>query len=117
MHDRLDAKRRLLRKLTKWLRRHFPCQYPVRVYLRDGCALKKSHGQEVYGDCDLIDEERIVIHINYNQNDYELVETILHEWAHAVCYDKQRITEEFHDDTWGKIYSRIYRKFHAGVTL
>ena len=71
--------------------------------------------------------ERFVIRLNRDQSQAQAVETLCHEWAHALAWsyslDKlardPRVTKEQfeaagHDEAWGCAYSRVWRVY-AGM--
>ena len=41
-----------------------------------------------------------------------VVDSILHEWAHALQGDRRMECVGGHDDEWALAYGRIYRRFH-----
>lgn len=49
----------------------------------------------------------ITIRVEGRQTMREQIDTLLHEWAHAVCFDRGR--DETHSDAWGKELAAIYR--------
>lgn len=85
-----------------WLRREFPAQR--KVYVR---SMKMT------------DYDGYVVHIkncffvliNRNKPLATKLDTLLHEWAHALTWfgADQR---EHHSDEWGLWYAKIYRAFH-----
>lgn len=60
------------------------------------------------GDCQFR-REKFLIRINRNLPEHEAIETLLHEWAHTLAWD--RCSTDEHCDEWGKSYSRVYRAF------
>lgn len=89
------------RKVISFLKRSCPLAYPVNVR-----RLKLS--EHLDGDCGF-SNDKFLIRINKNLPDHEAIETLLHEWAHAVAWDRCPVDE--HCDEWGKAYSRVYRAF------
>lgn len=49
----------------------------------------------------------ITIRVSGHQTMREQIDTLLHEWAHAVSFDRGR--DETHSDAWGKELAAIYR--------
>lgn len=60
------------------------------------------------GDCQN-KEANFLIRINRLLPEHEAIDTLLHEWAHCIAWD--RCQSDDHCDAWGKAYSRIYRLF------
>jgi hypothetical protein len=83
--------------VVKLLKKECPPKLPVRVRRvktpkeEDGSCRKK--------------EDHFLIKIDNTLSEHEAVETLIHEWAHALVWD---ITQE-HTNEWGKAYSRVYR--------
>ena len=89
------------RKVVRFLKKNCESLFPVsvrRLKLKD----------EFDGDCQFKDDH-FLIRINRNLPEHEAIETLLHEWAHVIAWD--RCTSDEHCDEWGKAYSRIYRAF------
>lgn len=102
------------------LRRHCPAAMPVVVrtsWLSSDtlgrCARRKS---------------RFVIALNANMNEHDAVETLIHEWAHALSWnlvldrlsrqdsvDPHDFQEASHDEAWGCAYSRVWRVYIGHV--
>lgn len=89
------------RKLIGFLKRSYPQLHPVsvrRIKLPDTydgyCQFKNNH-----------------FHIKVNRKlpEHEAIETLLHEYAHVIAWD--RCKSDCHCDEWGKAYSRLYRAF------
>jgi hypothetical protein len=92
------------RKLVIFLKRACPPEHPVSVR-----RLKLS--ERLDGDCQF-KEGHFRVRINRNLPEHEAIETLLHEWAHTIAWDKCHSDE--HCDEWGKAYSRVYRAFLKG---
>lgn len=60
------------------------------------------------GDCQF-KNNKFVIRINRNLLEHEAVETVIHEFAHVIAWEKCK--SEVHSNEWGKAYSLIYRTF------
>lgn len=65
---------------------------------------------------------RFVIRLNWRMDENQAVETLLHEWAHALAWslsldslagsphvDQELFEYASHDESWGCAYSRVYR--------
>lgn len=49
----------------------------------------------------------ITIRVGGHQTMQEQMDTLLHEWAHAMCFD--RGLDGTHSDAWGREHAAIYR--------
>ncbi len=99
-----------------YLREHCPAAQPVIVrsaWLAD----------ETAGEC-VRRPKRFVIRLNQNLSEAMAVETLLHEWAHALAWNfrldrlakaPDTTSEQFqaaaHDEAWGCAYSRVWRAY------
>ena len=96
------------RKLPLWLRKNFPAKHPVGVRRVSARAL----GQYA-GDCDLLGT-RFLIRINREKSFALKLDTILHEWSHALTWFNETPDEiDPHTAEWGVAYARIYRALWA----
>jgi hypothetical protein len=86
---------------VKFLRAACPADLPVNVR-------RTKMSDALDGDCSFR-KEQYHIRVNRTLPEHEAIETLLHEWAHAVAWD--RCHDDDHCDEWGKAYSRIYRAF------
>ena len=101
------------------LRQHCPAAMPVVVRMSwlpsdtlGRCARRKS---------------RFVVALNAAMNEHDAVDTLLHEWAHALSWhlvldrlsqvlDSQADFEQAsHDELWGCAYSRVWRAYIANI--
>lgn len=88
-------------KLIRFLKKNFPADLPVRVRRR---KLSKA----LDGYCKLKDDYYLIV-ICKEAPEHEAVDTLLHEWAHTLTWDK--CPKDDHCNEWGIAYSRIYRMF------
>jgi len=108
------------RSVLAGLRKHCPAAMPVIVRtsrLRDDtlgrCARRKS---------------RFVIMLNSALIEHEAVDTLLHEWAHALSWhlvldrlakdpalDPEVFQKASHDELWGCAYSRVWRAYIGDI--
>lgn len=88
------------RKVVSLLKSKCPTVLPVSVRRT---KLPKGHD----GICQ-VKESHFLIRIDRNLKEHEAIETLIHEWAHAIAWPK---CEAQHSDEWGKAYSRVYRLF------
>ncbi len=91
-------KRDRIRQIAAWLRREFPTGRPVRVVFR---YHKKDAGAMHYGRCVL------TLVVDPSMNRREMIDTLIHEWAHAL----HEPVNKHHDGPWGLAYARIYSRF------
>ena len=96
-------------QLVKILREHLPLAYPVTV---KRVKMKKNDGT-----CSK-SGKKFFIDIDRSLTQQMAIETLLHEYAHALAWshrhDKmndEELTRKQHDATWGVAYSEVYRVF------
>lgn len=89
------------REVVSFLKKAFPSKYPISVR-------RKKISNRFDGDCSFLNN-KFIIRINKNMSESEAIETLLHEWAHTIAWDRCHLDE--HCDEWGKAYSRVYRAF------
>lgn len=101
-------KNRLWRYYIRQLKEFFPVGVPVKVETRPmkGCC----------GSCDSIVKlgrlVSIIILIDNNKPWVIRVETLIHEWAHAMEWPSagwDNTLKRVHNETWGVWYSKIYQ--------
>lgn len=98
------------------LRKHCPAAMPVVVRtswlpsdMLGRCARRKS---------------RFVIQLNAALTEHDAIETLLHEWAHALAWSFSldrlartprlsplKFEQASHDEAWGCAYSRVWRAY------
>lgn len=86
-------------KTLRWLRHEFPAQRRVvvrSVEIKDCCGYISLH------------RECFFIRVDKLLPDFVRLDTIIHEWAHALAWFSAD-QEEDHSDEWGLSYARIYR--------
>lgn len=85
------------RQLLKFLRQHFKTERPIEIR-----RIKKKK------DCATLyfNSRKYIIYVDDSLSREAMLDTIYHEFAHAVAID--RICG--HNDYWGKVYSEIYTK-------
>lgn len=89
------------RKVISFLKRDLKPEYAVSVR-----RLRMS--EHLDGDCQF-KGTFFRIRINRTLPEHEAIETLLHEWAHALAWTRCQYDQ--HCDEWGKAYSRVYRAF------
>ena len=99
--------KRTRRKMQHWvayLREHAPTDLPVVVRL----------SKPPSGFVGLLSKtaKRYTVYIEPNMAFAAIMETLGHEWAHALAYDKDGYDQEnfaIHGDHWGKANAFVYR--------
>ncbi len=94
-------------KLAIELKKRLPLSTPRKVVIRRA-ALKKLCGSTVLSD----DERTITITIRKNMPKQQQLDTLIHEWAHALWMDKQ----DWHDSKWGEFHAAAYRVYEKTLT-
>jgi len=88
------------------LRAQIRCRRPVVVYLRSG----QDMGDDAGCSCLAIQarplRQVVVADISADMTAHEAIETLIHEYAHAAAWGRDR---DPHGPEWGKAYSRCYR--------
>jgi len=94
------------RKTIAWLRRNFPTKVPVRVR-RWGI----SHCGHTDGEYDLKECDHLLIVVRKGMCPRCQIDTLLHEWAHALTWFGAAAEYEDHSPEWGAAYANIVRLF------
>lgn len=95
------------------LRRECPLATPIKVVTRDlgkvklcGCCIAYLTPSGKI--------ERFVIEIDKNMSIATAIDTLLHEWAHAMDKEANGIPLEPHRNSWGECYARVWRVYTNG---
>jgi hypothetical protein len=94
------------RKTVAWLKRNFPAKVPVHVRR---CAL--SVCGHTFGWTDTKSCAQLTIKVRKGMCPRCQIDTLLHEWAHALTWFGADAEYEDHGPEWGVAYARIYRLF------
>lgn len=92
--------------VVKCLKKHMPLPYPVSIR-------KVRHLEEdEIAYCDLVEEEedgkkKFKIRLDKRLTEDTLILTLLHEYAHAVCWDSQ-YDSDHHGPEWGLAFSKVW---------
>lgn len=62
-----------------------------------------------YGSCFGPRDGKITISINIKSKD--TTDVIIHEYAHALDFEKNGYNKEHHSDNWGQCYAEVYRAY------
>lgn len=81
----------------------------VSVRRRAGLFLNhhKSHGYTLIEDSEDGKTKILSIVIDETNTKPETIDTLIHEWAHAMCGE-----DLTHSDSWGVNFAKCYRAFH-----
>ena len=81
----------------------------VSVRRRKGVFLHHhvSHGYTLIETSEDGKTKILTIVIDEGNTKAETIDTLIHEWAHAMCGD-----DLSHSESWGVAYSKCYRAFH-----
>lgn len=100
---------RAYRQLVCILKKKCPAAFPVSV--------RRVRLVDLDGDCSL-GKKRFFIRINREISESSAIDTLLHEWAHAIAWnhlhdslDWQEFEKRSHDASWGVAYSEVYRVY------
>ena len=112
------------RSVLARLRFELPPARPVVVRTK---VFQESFPAMTFGEC-VRRSERYVIRLNAKMDQNMAIETLCHEWAHALAWnylldrlgrDPDVTREEFeaasHDEAWGCAFSRVWRVYSGGV--
>ena len=102
--------RKLLPKLEEWLMVNFPTPYPVRArYYKKEPVVE---GEKCSGYCRRVGQKiEIAIHLANGRE--MMIDTLIHEWAHATNMRQaslDRLIEVDHPPEWGITYAAIITK-------
>ena len=86
------------RSVLKLLKKNCPAKYPISVR-------RVKLGELLYGDCDCV-KRKFYIRINKNLDQSMAIDTLLHEWAHALAWNRKK---DYHWYGWGRTFSKVYR--------
>lgn len=87
-------------QLLRTLKKECPCDYPAKVR-----RVKTSD----LGYC-LLKGDHYLIHISKDSEEDLAIQTLIHEWSHALTWDSWQTTGQ-HCLRWGKAYSRVYSAY------
>jgi hypothetical protein len=90
-----------LKQMEAWLNARFPPPRPVKV--RVECIKDNPYGECYESD----DGKYIMIRLNKNINRADKLDTLLHEWGHALVSPNID-----HGPAWGKAYAKVYGAWH-----
>lgn len=83
--------------MTRVLERHCPLPRPALVVMKERLSC--------YADTDRY-PEHFLIRLSLEMDEREQLETLAHEWAHAMTWHLSKVD---HALVWGAVFSRCYR--------
>jgi len=97
-----------IRQIYRWLAFSYPTPYPTQLKLVRG---KKRRSDQ--GWC-FLRRRVLVIHVDHKYPLYSCIDTLIHEYAHAMAWSHASLDAyEFdHNDAWGLAYAKAYRNFN-----
>jgi hypothetical protein len=112
-----------LQQVGAWLVATFPTPFPVEFRFPKRIAAHPNEEAMVrrsgyYGDTERRGRKIIIrIAVRPSINRFTMLDTLLHEFAHAVStqhkkIEDRRLTHGSHDDVWALTYGKIYRRFY-----
>ena len=114
---RVRSNRDRLYQIRRWLSAVFRTPYPVALRCVKRIA-PDNDNELVHGETYRWGRH-IVIRIAVRPGVilHNAVDSLLHEWAHAVsmrhdAIEEKRLNHGAHDDEWGLAYGKIYRRFY-----
>jgi len=101
--------------LARKLRREFPLSRPLRI------VCKKLNKQKICGSCiTYLDNDgsiiRFVIEVDTHLSALSAIDTLLHEYAHALDQELNGVAVEAHRASWGVCYAQIWRFYVTHFT-
>jgi uncharacterized protein YjaZ len=92
-----------LRQIFRWLQTEYPLPN-VKLSL-----VSNKLGEDFAWTEDNAARDGVVIFLNSRKPLDVLTETILHEYAHAMCWAVDRTR---HSPAWGMAYAKLYDRYH-----
>jgi hypothetical protein len=97
-------------QVVSTLRKHCALTKPAKVIIRS------LYKQQLCGCCvAYLDNEgkikRFDIEIDRQLSQLTAIDTLLHEWAHALDQDRNGPAREPHRESWGKCYAKVWRAY------
>lgn len=110
-------------QLELWLAEHFPAPFPVVIKWKKRIPVSPPEAKDTtidrrdreagyFGQCYRVQRKIYIELSDIRLSTFvAVIETLMHEWAHAVTLRHAHIENERqqHDDEWALAYGRIYR--------
>jgi hypothetical protein len=102
-------------QVARKLRKDFPLRQPLKIVRKD-----LAH-QKLCGSClTYLNEDssikKFVLEIDSNLSAVLAVETLLHEYAHALDQSYNGVATEAHRASWGVCYAQLWRYYVSHFT-
>jgi hypothetical protein len=106
--------RREFDHVLRMIRKECPISVPIRVVSRnlETERLCGSCTTYVFQDSSI---EKFLIEIDNSLTRISAVDTLLHEWAHAMDQDRNGVTTDSHRDSWGLCYAEAWRAYTTKI--
>lgn len=91
-----------LRSVARWLRKNFAVDRRVIVRLESYDTLGPDDARTHWA------EKSFVIKIDEELPVKDQIESLIHEWAHAMTLPRTRERKEFHTHEWSRAIGRIH---------
>ncbi len=97
-----------IRQIYEWLQFSYPTPYPTKLKLIRGTKPRSDQGYVV------LNGRHLVIYIDMKYPLHAAIDTVLHEYAHAVAWKHASMDAYVadHSNEWGLAFANIYRDFN-----
>jgi hypothetical protein len=114
MAERTDGQGAKFRAVLRMLRKECKISRPIKVISKD------LNREKLCGCCiAYLDDNgkvtRFAIEVDSNLAPVTAIDTLLHEWAHALDQVTNGVTGEPHRSSWGKCYARVWRAYVSKI--
>ncbi len=99
----------MFRRQCRKLRKLAPLSVPVRIRR---CRLKNWCGRVVVHEHSNGRPKHINIYVSDKLDLDSTIDTLIHEWAHALAYDRHRAPVDQHDGVFWLAHGEVYRAWH-----
>jgi hypothetical protein len=106
------TRRGRLRQVERWLNKYYPTPRPTFVRVIDFKRKRTEGGCYIWAETERM-KNKIYIRIHSKLPWNIAVETLLHEWAHAVTWPLATVEHTVsHNTEWAVTYGKIYEDFY-----
>jgi hypothetical protein len=110
----LHSNGKKIKQVLRVLRKHCPVSRTVRVFYKNlsrsrmcGCCIAYVNTKGSI--------TRFVIEIDSSLSKLTAIDTLLHEWAHALDQDLHGVAIEPHRDSWGECFAKVWRAYDEHI--
>lgn len=97
-------------EVLQLLRKNCPIKIPTKVVVRDLSKAKLCGSCTAYiGKNGKI--QKFLIEVDKNMSTNSAIDTLMHEWAHAMDKEANGIPKEAHRNSWGVCYAKLWRMY------